>query len=362
VQAELCRRVETAEIEYAANDVITNNGPVLLQKEVSTERAKKVVAVLQGGRVFEKAGIGLTVMTRTLTPRIAKQMASNHVELREKLHQAGVLDSKGTAPGTKDGDAEGATRQLRMWVCGLSTILHPVNPWVPTVHFNYRYFEVTREKEGSSGEEEIVASWFGGGADLTPIYLIEEDAHHFHKVLKSVCDKHDNTSDSDSKLASGSIEEQDLNRKSHGEVSYRRFKRWADEYFFNAARGEARGIGGIFFDDLSTHDRTRDLAFVQDCAEAFIPAYWPILEKRKDKPFGDMEKVWQRLRHGRYVEYNLVYDRGTKFGFAVPGVDIEVVLMSLPQNVMFEFRNNPAPGSKERKLLDVLTSPPRDWA
>ena len=210
--------------------------------------------------------------------------------------------------------------ERRFFATGVSVVLHPRSPLVPTVHANFRYFE-------RGGEW-----WFGGGSDLTPYYPYEEDCRHFHAVWKSVCDRHD-------------------------EKYYAHFKRWCDEYFSLPHRGETRGIGGIFFDYIRT-DFARDFDFVRDCAGALIHAYAPIVERRRDEPFGDRERAFQLLRRGRYVEFNLIYDRGTAFGLATGG-RTESVLMSLPPLARWEYCFEPEPGSREEVALSYLQ--PRDW-
>lgn len=255
--------------------------------------------VLQEGNVFEKAGVGVSVVHGTLTPEAARSMGGG----------------KDLPP-----DAD-----LRFFATGLSLVLHPWNPMAPTVHANYRYFE-----RGEAGE----AWWFGGGADLTPSYLFGEDAVHFHAVHKQACDRHD-------------------------PAFYPRFKAWCDEYFRIQHRGETRGIGGIFFDDLHDRDPEALLAFVRECGDAFLPAYLPILDRRKDLPFTAENKEWQQIRRGRYVEFNLVYDRGTTFGLRTGG-RIESILMSLPLTARWEYDHHPAAGSEEAQLLEVLRTP-RNW-
>jgi coproporphyrinogen III oxidase len=209
---------------------------------------------------------------------------------------------------------------------GTSLVLHPRSPRIPTVHANFRYFEQ------SNGE-----AWFGGGIDLTPYYLDEEDAIHFHSLLKTACDKHDAT-------------------------YYAKFKKWCDEYFYIKHRGESRGIGGIFFDYLggTLREREETFAFVQDAAHSFLPAYIPIVERHKDEATNEEEKRWQLLRRGRYVEFNLVYDRGTRFGLETNG-RIESILMSLPTLARWDYDHHPAVGSAEEKLVNVLKFP-REWA
>jgi len=204
---------------------------------------------------------------------------------------------------------------------GTSLVLHPRNPFAPTVHANFRYLE-----QGDAG-------WFGGGSDLTPYYLFEEDARHFHQTWKAACDRHE-------------------------PGSYARFKKACDDYFNLPHRGERRGIGGLFFDYLKD-DLPKRLAMVKDLSAAFLPAYLPILERRRTLPFEQRQRDWQLLRRGRYVEFNLVYDRGTLFGLKTDG-RAESILMSLPPLVAWGAAREPAPGSDEARLLDVLRAP-RDW-
>ena len=194
----------------------------------------------------------------------------------------------------------------------------------PTVHANYRYFE--------RGTGEIEGSWwFGGGADLTPSYLFEEDAIHFHKVHKDACDRH-------------SI------------ADYKHFKEWCDSYFHIPHRNEGRGVGGIIFDDMHGSTKLECFEFVEDCANQFLAAYIPILERRKDLPYTSNQKAWQQMRRGRYVEFNLVYDRGTKFGLTTNG-RIESILMSLPLTARWEYCHEVEVGTEEERLLKVLQEP-----
>ncbi|KAI8955857.1 Coproporphyrinogen III oxidase [Xylaria longipes] len=263
--------------------------------------------VLQEGNVFEKAGVNISVVYGTLPKPAIEKMRENH---------------KGVA-------AEG--ENLDFYALGLSLVLHPRNPMAPTVHLNYRYFETMRP-DGTSQ-----AWWFGGGSDLTPSYLFDEDAVHFHKTLKETCDKHDKD-------------------------YYPRFKKWCDDYFSNKHRGESRGVGGIFFDDLdeTVADSENTFAFIQDCLKSFLPSYIPIILKRKDMPFTEKEKEWQQVRRGRYVEFNLVHDRGTSFGLNVPGSRVESILMSLPLTASWRYMYEPEPRSREQRLVDVLKNP-KEW-
>jgi coproporphyrinogen III oxidase len=213
----------------------------------------------------------------------------------------------------------------QFYATGISLVLHPRSPMIPTVHANFRYFEQ------STGE-----AWFGGGMDLTPYYLVEEDAVHFHKTIKTTCDKHQAS-------------------------YYPRFKKWCDEYFYIKHRNETRGIGGIFFDHLTGNEVELEkiFSFVQDIGKTFLPSYLPIVDRRKNESYTDAQRHWQLLRHGRYVEFNLVYDKGTLFGLETGG-RIESILMSLPPLARWDYDVIPESGSLEEKLVYVLKNP-HDW-
>jgi coproporphyrinogen III oxidase len=257
--------------------------------------------VFSEGKVFEKAGVNVSVVHGTLRPEAARAMGG--------------------------GQSLGEDEDLDFFATGLSLVLHPWNPMAPTVHANYRYFE--------RGDGQRPGSWwFGGGADLTPSYLFEEDAVHFHSAYKAVCDAHE-------------------------VADHARFKAWCDDYFHIRHRGERRGVGGLFFDDVNDAPKEECFAFVESCAGAFLPSYLPILERRKDMPYTDEQRDWQQLRRGRYVEFNLVYDRGTTFGLNTNG-RVESILMSLPLTARWEYAHTPNAGSPEADLLDVLQNP-RDW-
>lgn len=255
--------------------------------------------VLQGGQVFEKAGVNFSEVYGAITPEMRSQLQLN-------------------------GHSFFAT--------GLSIVIHPLNPFVPTTHANFRYFELYDEKNA------VVDSWFGGGADLTPYYLFEEDAFHFHSVLKECCDR-------------------------TGKELYPVYKKQCDSYFVNAHRDqEARGIGGIFFDHCrpgKEQDMQYWMNFVKDCSTSFLPAYQPIVSRRKNTVYESKHRYWQEIRRSRYVEFNLVHDRGTLFGLRTRG-RTESILMSLPPSVRFEYNYIPDTGSEEEKLINVLKHPV-DW-
>jgi coproporphyrinogen III oxidase len=252
-----------------------------------------VARVLQEGAVFEKGGVNWSRVEGELPADFAAQM-----------------------PG--EGRAFRAT--------GVSLVIHPRSPMVPTTHANFRMLE--------KGDK----CWFGGGADLTPYYLFREDAQHFHGALRAACDRHAPIGD------------------------YPRFKKWCDEYFYLGHRGETRGVGGIFFDylDGSGSESTLEdiFAFVCDVGRSFLSAYLPIVQRRRDLPYGDSERHWQLIRRGRYVEFNLIHDRGTVFGLKTNG-RTESILMSLPPLVRWEYDVHPEPGSREAELLSALK--PTDW-
>lgn len=252
--------------------------------------------VLSHGKVFEKAGVNTSVVFGTVTDTMRKQL--------------GI-------------DAD------KWFACGISLVIHPVSPMVPTVHCNYRMFEMY------DAQDALADRWFGGGADLTPYYLFEEDAVHFHQAHKDACDLFSDT-------------------------YYPVFKKTCDDYFVNTHRNnERRGIGGIFYDHKradATHGAGFWIDLARSCGKALMQGYLPIVEKRKMQPFTEAHKYWQEIRRGRYVEFNLLHDRGTIFGIKTNG-RTESILMSLPPTVRFEYSYTPAPGSEEDKLLQVCLHP-----
>jgi coproporphyrinogen III oxidase len=251
--------------------------------------------VIENGAVFEKGGVNISAVHGPLPPAM------------QAYFKVGDLD---------------------FYATGLSLVIHPLNPMVPTVHANFRYFEMY-DKAG-----KVVDSWFGGGLDLTPYYLFEEDALHFHTVCKAVCDR-------------------------HAVASYAAFKEKCDSYFRNTHRGEARGVGGLFYDYCKAtpaHSMQDWLDFQMDMASHFLDAYVPIVEKRKTLSSNAAQREWQEIRRGRYVEFNLVHDKGTLFGLKTNG-RIESILMSLPPRVQWRYDHHPVAGSEEAKLVHVLENP-----
>lgn len=254
--------------------------------------------VIENGDVFEKGGVNISGVHGKLPDSMQKYF------------------------GVEDAD---------FFACGLSLVLHPKNPMVPTVHANWRYFEMY-DKDGA-----IVDQWFGGGQDLTPYYLFEDDAIHFHKVCKTACDN-------------------------HNPEFYETYKKRCDEYFYNTHRNEGRGIGGLFFDyckATETMPMENWYNFVTEVGNSFLEGYVPIVEKRKNLKYSKEQRDWQEIRRGRYVEFNLVHDKGTLFGLKTNG-RIESILMSLPPHVQWVYNHQPEAGSDEEKLIKVLQNP-KDW-
>ena len=250
--------------------------------------------VLAGGNVFEQAGVGFSHVFGDQMPPSATK---HRPELAGKKFQA----------------------------VGVSLVLHPNNPYVPTTHANFRFF--------SAGDTDPVW-WFGGGYDLTPYYPFREDVLHWHKTAQAACDK-------------------------FGDDKYARYKNWCDEYFYLQHRQETRGVGGLFFDDVNEPNFEQSFAFLQSVGDSFLDAYRPIVEQRHTQPYTDREREFQLYRRGRYVEFNLIYDRGTLFGLQSGG-RTESILMSLPPQVRWEYNWTPEPGSPEEDLYrDYLR--PRDW-
>ena len=254
------------------------------------------------------------------------------------IENGNVFEKGGVNTSVVFGDVNEAMRtQLKIkgdkwFAAGISCVLHPVNPFVPTVHFNYRMFELYKS------DGTLMDRWFGGGTDLTPYYLFEEDATHFHKVHKNVCDGFDTS-------------------------FYPSFRKNCDDYFVNTHRNnERRGIGGIFYDYKrvdENHDTNFWMLFASACGNAFTDAYLTLVEKRKNIRYADEQKRWQEIRRGRYVEFNLIHDKGTLFGLKTNG-RTESILMSLPPTVRFEYNFQPEAGSEEDKLLRVCLQP-KQW-
>lgn len=252
--------------------------------------------ILSGGAVFEQAGVGYSHVHGDSMPPSATR---TRPELAGRRFQA----------------------------LGVSLVLHPLNPYIPTTHANFRFFS-TDENSGDA------VWWFGGGFDLTPYYAFHDDVLHWHRQARDAC-------------------------APFGAGWYGRYKKWCDEYFFLKHRNETRGVGGLFFDDLNEPGFDRSFAFMKATGDRFLPAYLPIVDARKDHPYGEREREFQLYRRGRYVEFNLLYDRGTLFGLQSGG-RTESILMSLPPRVRWEYDWHPTPGSAEAVLYDQYLRP-RDW-
>ena len=289
LQTKICKAVEKADGHAFFNE----------DKWVREEGGGGITKVIANGAVIEKGGVNTSVVHGNVTTEMQKALQI-------------------------DGD--------KWFAAGISIVLHPRNPFVPTVHCNYRMFELY-DRSG-----EPIDRWFGGGTDLTPYYLMEQDVIHFHQAYKNVCDRFDPS-------------------------FYPLFKKGCDEYFVNKHRSqERRGVGGIFYDHKRAHEEQDEnfwMNFGRSCGDAFIEAYIPIVEKRKSSDFTAENKTWQEIRRGRYVEFNLVHDRGTLFGLKTNG-RTESILMSLPPTARFEYNHQPMPGSEEDKLLQVCLNPV-DW-
>ena len=251
--------------------------------------------VLKQGRVFEQAGVNFSEVHGAALPPSAS------------AHRPELAGAPWSA-------------------FGVSLVIHPHNPYLPTTHMNVRYFQARPANAAP-------VWWFGGGFDLTPFYPFDEDIRHWHEVARAACTP-------------------------FGAEVYAEHKNWCDRYFFLKHRDEARGIGGLFFDDLNAWGFERCFAYTRAVGEAFLPAYLPLVERRRDTPYGERERQFQLYRRGRYVEFNLVWDRGTLFGLQSGG-RTESILMSLPPQVRFEYSDTPEPGSPEARLADYLR--PHDW-
>ena len=257
--------------------------------------------VMRNGQIFEQAGINFSHVFGDVLPASA---TAHRPELTGRKFQA----------------------------FGVSLVIHPANPYVPTTHMNVRFF--VAEKEDGRKEDRSPIWWFGGGFDLTPYYGFEEDAKHWHVTAKNACAE-------------------------YGEDIYPRYKKWCDDYFCLKHRQEQRGIGGLFFDDLNEWGFDKCFAFLRSVGDAFLPAYIPIVERRKDIEYDEQQRQFQLYRRGRYVEFNLIYDRGTLFGLQSGG-RTESILMSLPPLVRWEYDWQPEPGTPEAELYDKYLQP-RKW-
>jgi coproporphyrinogen III oxidase len=288
LQNRICNSIETIDQKQKFNEDLW----------IRNEGGGGISRVLENGAVFEKAGVNIS----SIHGLLPKSM--------QEYFKVKALDFN---------------------ACGISLVIHPNNPIVPTVHFNLRYFEML-DKKG-----KIIDHWFGGGQDLTPYYVFEEDIIHFHQICKDSCDK-------------------------YGISLYEEFKKSCDSYFWNSHRNEARGIGGIFFDYLkfdSKYSMENWYSFVVDVGNNFLESYNPIVNKRKDAKYSSYQKNWQEIRRGRYVEFNLIHDKGTIFGLKTNG-RIESILMSLPPRAQWLYNFKPLKNSEEEVLIKLLEKP-KKW-
>lgn len=366
LQDRIVRGLEDIEASAAPNSYNSSADAPKFKRDhwLRPQGGEGASCVMHGGRVFEKGGVNVSVVHGVLKPAAIRQMKAEHKTLLN------------IAEEDKD-------KSLPFFAAGISIVIHPWNPHTPTIHMNYRYFEV--DKPGTvrdgSGSEEPLAWWFGGGSDLTPSYLYPEDATWFHNSIKTRAD-------------------------GFHTAYYPAWKKWADKYFYIPHRAESRGVGGIFFDDLTTESEIHSAPgkrikggsssplgtwltnivptalapntapanpspsaneifdMIKHLSSGFLDSYVPIVKKRMSTPFTEEERRWQLLRRGRYVEFNLVHDRGTKFGLFAPGARIESILMSLPATANWEYMSEmgaPGSGTREEELIKVLKEP-RDWA
>jgi coproporphyrinogen III oxidase len=281
-----------------------DGGSFLRDEWVRAEGGGGVTRIIEGGKLLERAGVGFSHVTGTRLPPSA---SAHRPEIAGRAWEA----------------------------MGVSLVFHPRNPHVPTVHMNVRFFmaKAPSPRPSPKGEGEQDVWWFGGGMDLTPYYPVEEDCAHFHRANRDALAPFPGL--------------------------HARFKKQCDDYFFLKHRNEPRGIGGTFFDDFSEGGFESAFAVMRAVGDAFLPAYVPIVERRRDTPYGERERDFQAYRRGRYVEFNLVWDRGTLFGLQSGG-RAESILMSLPPAVAWRYDWKPEAGSPEARLYEVLM-PPRDW-
>ena len=261
--------------------------------------------MIQDGTVFEKGGVNYTEIEMPLTKTLAAQMSERGKNIK---------DSR--------------LSDYFLFATGVSLVIHPRNPMVPTIHANYRYLELLLDGE-------VQDWWFAGGTDLTPYYLDESDCTSFHASLKSACE-----------CLSPDF--------------YQRYKEECDEYFLIKHRGIRRGVGGIFFDDVNTWDKEVLIEFQRRCGEAFVNSYPEMVRKHKDDVYEKCHRNWQKIRRGHYVEFNLAYDRGTKFGLMTPDANLEAIFMPMPLAARWEYKYKIVEGSEEERLMQVLRTP-RNW-
>ena len=316
IQHQTSMIAEIEQVDGSDHNKFSKDGWGVFQNDSSEYDATKsggITRVIQGGNVVEKGACSLTIIRNG---KLTADRAAT-IQGRQAENNDGLV--------VKEGDIYSAA--------ALSVVLHTRNPFVPTFRSDVRIFLVQ-----SANDEDIKSvAWFGGGSDLTPYYLIDQDIINFHTHLKGMCDEHFPSENNEYNL------------------SYAQMKQSCDEYFYLPARSEHRGTGGIFFDDLSATQSTLD--FVQDVAQGWMPSWLPIVNKNGKREYTEEEKHWQCLRRGRYLEFNLLYDRGSKFGLANANPRVEGVMVSAPPKIAFDYNHVPGEGSEEERLLKILKEP-----
>ena len=292
LQTRICAALEAADGSHDGSRFLAD---AWRKPDDAPLRGDGVTRILEGGELFERAGVGFSLVAGDKLPPSA---SANRPELAGRGFRA----------------------------MGVSLVLHPRNPYIPTAHANVRFFVAEKP-----GEEPVW--WFGGGFDLTPYYVFEEDAKHWHSVARNAC-------------------------AASGDGVYERLKQQCDEYFYLKHRDETRGVGGLFFDDWHADGFEASFGLMRSVGDGFLEAYLPIVERRRELAYGERERAWQLYRRGRYVEFNLVFDRGTLFGLQSGG-RTESILMSMPPLASWQYRHEPETGSAEAALAEYLK--PRDW-
>ena len=311
----------------------TSHQPAFFREDV-TQRPDGggVARVLSDGRVFQKAGVNTSFARVRLPFGRLKDMKDDHRQLAALIADNDWLRQQQQRSGTVTGDERvfGDDEMVERFTASMSLVIHSINPFVPTVHANYRYFEFLLP-------DGRTMNWFAGGSDLTPSYVRDTDATYFHSTLKRVCDAYSSS-------------------------YYPAWKRWCDRYFYIRHRQETRGVGGIFMDDLSTTPQsyTHYQQLIHSLASAFSQSYFPLVLKYHTTPYSTAHYHFQQQRRGRYVEFNLMYDKGTSFGLAQANARPEAILMSLPLTVRYEYKPELVDGSEEAYTMSVLKQP-KEW-
>jgi coproporphyrinogen III oxidase len=334
-QGEIIQQIE--EIDASGETFCRDAWGVFNNNEEGQDYRKKgssggITRVIQGGAIVEKGACSLTLLQgKTLSKERAAAIRGR------QQHQSAI----------QEGDEYSAA--------ALSMVLHTRSPLIPTFRSDVRIFMV--QPQNSTSNQHVVA-WFGGGADLTPYYLFDEDIAMFHDQMKQLCVNHNNSGDDDIDNHSDSTIDNHSDNHSDSTIDYPTMKQACDDYFYLPARSEHRGVGGIFFDDMPSSEQT--LSFVSDVVDSWMPSWFPIIEKRRHLEYTSQQRQWQLLRRGRYLEFNLLYDRGVKFGLANANPRVEGVMVSAPPLIAWEYNHDVEEGSEEARLMDILKQP-IDW-